>query len=67
MVLIVLTTGLLNLCVGFGLGMYLGYGPPGLMEVWDAISAELPQPWEGPALDALLKPAADSLQQPPAG
>ena len=67
MAFIVLTVGLVNLCVGFGLGMYLGYGPPGLLEVWEAISGELPQPWEGPAMDAAGKPAGGSPQQTPAG
>lgn len=29
--------GILNLCLGYALGVYLGYGPPGLAATWEAI------------------------------
>ena len=43
MILTILAIGLLNVGVGFGLAIYLGYGPPGLMEAWEALCADLPR------------------------
>jgi hypothetical protein len=43
MTLLILTIGLLNLVLGFGLGIYLGYGPPGLLATWDALGTAFPQ------------------------
>lgn len=37
MVFLVLMIGILNICLGFMLAVHLGYGPPGLLEAWDAL------------------------------
>jgi diguanylate cyclase (GGDEF)-like protein len=39
MSLVVLTfmIGVLNLCLGYGLAVYLGYGPPSLLDAWEAL------------------------------
>jgi hypothetical protein len=31
--------GVLNVCLGYALAVYLGYGPPGLPESWQALTA----------------------------
>ncbi len=40
MVILTLTVGLLNLCLGYAVAVSLGYGPPGLIEAWDALTGE---------------------------
>jgi hypothetical protein len=30
--------GVLNVCLGYALAVYLGYGPPGLWESWQALT-----------------------------
>ena len=37
MVLLTCTIGLLNICLGYALAVYLGYGPPGILEGWDVL------------------------------
>jgi diguanylate cyclase (GGDEF)-like protein len=32
-----LAIAVLNVCLGYGLAVYLGYGPPGVFEAWDAL------------------------------
>jgi len=34
--------GVLNVCLGYALAVYLGYGPPGLSESWQALTAAAP-------------------------
>ena len=49
MVFLTLVIGLLNVCLGYALAVYLGYGPPGLPESWEALKVESPlgEPAEG--------------------
>ncbi|MEE8451405.1 MAG: GGDEF domain-containing protein [Thermoguttaceae bacterium] len=37
MVFLVLMIGVLNICLGYVLAVHVGYGPPGLLEAWDAL------------------------------
>jgi len=37
-VLLTLVIGVLNVLLGFAAAVYLGFGPPGLMETWEAIT-----------------------------
>ena len=37
MVLLTCTIGILNICLGYALAVYLGYGPPGILEGWDVL------------------------------
>lgn len=43
MILVIFTISLLNVSIGFALAIYLGFGPPGLMEAWDAMCSDTPQ------------------------
>ena len=36
-VFLVLTIGISNICLGYALAVHMGYGPPGLLEAWDAL------------------------------
>jgi hypothetical protein len=36
-VLLVLTIGVLNLCLGYAAAVYLGYGPPSLWDAWEVL------------------------------
>ena len=63
MLLIILAVGVLNVCFGFAVAWYLGYGPPGLREAWQALSPipqklETPAPAAAPAAETA--PAADA-------
>ncbi len=40
MVIFTFTVGILNLCLGYAVAVFLGYGPPGLMEAWEALTGE---------------------------
>ncbi len=51
LILLIVTIGFLNLCLGFGLAMHFGYGPPGLDGIFEAL---------GP-----MPPASNGLQVPP--
>ena len=42
MVLLTFTIGILNVCLGYALAVFLGYGPPSLGEGWDALLAASP-------------------------
>lgn len=42
MVFLTLVIGLLNVCLGYALAVYLGYGPPGLPESWEALKVKSP-------------------------
>ena len=37
MLLLIVTIGMLNVCLGFGLAMYYGYGPPGLDGIFQSL------------------------------
>jgi diguanylate cyclase (GGDEF)-like protein len=41
-VLLTFTIGVLNVCLGYALAVFLGYGPPSFGEVWDAFVVESP-------------------------
>ena len=49
-ILLIVTIGLLNICLGFGLAMYYGFGPPGLDGIFQAIG---PMPRPAPDAKAL--------------
>lgn len=40
MVFLTLVIGVSNVCLGYALAVYLGYGPPGLPETWEALTME---------------------------
>ena len=46
MIFVIFGISLLNVSIGFGLAIYLGYGPPGLMEAWEAMCTDLPRSWQ---------------------
>ncbi len=56
MLLLIVTIGTLNVCLGFGLAMYYGYGPPGLDGIFQSLG---PMPAASP--DA---PIAAALGEP---
>jgi hypothetical protein len=35
---LIVTIGILNVCIGFGMAMYFGYGPPGLDGIHQALA-----------------------------
>jgi hypothetical protein len=41
-IVLTLVIGVLNVCLGYALAVYLGYGPPGLPETWQALSTGSP-------------------------
>ncbi len=59
MVLLTFTVGVLNICLGYAVAVYLGYGPPGLKEAWEALRGGSVSASEGG--DSL----ADLAGQPP--
>ena len=76
MLLLVVTIGLLNICLGLGLAMYYDFGPPGLDGIFEALG---PMPPAGPSASPLVsvplgapydpsltsEAAADSSRPPP--
>jgi hypothetical protein len=65
LILLIVTIGLLNICLGLGLAMYYGYGPPGLDGIFEAIG---PMPPDAESLcDLIVAPvAAESTVEPAA-
>jgi len=64
-VLLTFTIGILNICLGYAVAVYLGYGPASWIDGWDALLGEAPpqQPiaadWpQNPAAAAAIPPAA---------
>jgi hypothetical protein len=58
---LILLVGLVNVCLGFALAMYLGHGPPGLAEAWEALNAAVPaaaEPTATPESPSSLEAAA---------
>ena len=51
LILLIVTIGLLNVCLGFGLAMFFGYGPPGLSGVFEAMG---PMPPASPLASSRL-------------
>lgn len=62
MVFLILVIGVLNVCLGFVLAVRLGYGPPGLMEAWEALTAE---PLGGLAGELAATPLEQMLDDEP--
>jgi hypothetical protein len=57
LLLIIVAAGALNVCLGFAVAWYLGYGPPGLREAWEALAPiprkpQTPSPAASPAGEA---------------
>jgi len=44
MVLLTLIIGGLNMCLGYALAVALGYGPPGMLKTWEALTVDPPAP-----------------------
>jgi hypothetical protein len=40
---VIVIIGMLNICLGFGLAMYCGYGPPGLNGIFQALGPMPPE------------------------
>jgi hypothetical protein len=68
LLILIVTIGMLNVCLGFGLAMYLGYGPPGLNGIFQALGPmptvvpDVSQP-AAPGLGALYIPGTDEAVQ----
>jgi hypothetical protein len=60
MIVLILTIGLLNLALGLTLGCYLGFGPPGLLALWDALGVASAHGSAGPLADDEEQPAQRS-------
>jgi len=51
-VLFIFVIGVLNLCLGYGICVFLGYGPPGLPDAWEALRpAPSPEECEESAIE----------------
>jgi len=61
LILLIVSLGLLNICLGFGLAMFLGYGPPGLEGIFDALG---PIPQVAPCAESLLSDATSARSDP---
>jgi hypothetical protein len=57
-VLLIIAVGLLNIGLGCATAFYLGYGPPGLREAWEALGPDPGEPLAAPL-------AASPDQAPP--
>ena len=64
MVLLTFTIGLLNICLGYALAVFLGYGPPSVSDGWDA--AFIDPSGQAPSLPADEAPAAVEASPPAA-
>ncbi len=42
MILLIFVICVLNVLIGYAAAVYLGYGPPGILEAWDALVADPP-------------------------
>jgi hypothetical protein len=51
--------GVLNVCLGYALAVYLGYGPPGLPESWQALTAAAPVHEQAQAVDRVAEGLAE--------
>jgi len=63
MVLLTLVIGVLNVCLGYALAVHLGYGPPSLLDAWDAMSGH--QPVVEPSIEPVEEPAPEAVQSEP--
>jgi len=53
--------GMLNVCLGYALAVYLGYGPPGLPESWQALTAAAPVREQAKAVGRVAEGLAEHL------
>lgn len=60
LILLIVTIGLLNICLGFGLAMHCGYGPPGLDGIFEALGTMPP----GPRAKSLIPTGLGALYDP---
>ncbi len=44
MVVLTFVVGVLNVCLGYAIAVYMGYGPPSLPEAWQALAVRPPIP-----------------------
>ncbi len=58
LILLIVTIGMLNICLGFGLAMYYDYGPPGLDGIFESLG---PMP---PAAESLIPTALGAPYDP---
>jgi hypothetical protein len=61
MVFLTLMIGVLNVCLGYALAVYLGYGPPGLPETWQALSVGSPVQGQAEAFDEAAEGLVEEL------
>ncbi|MGO9114569.1 MAG: hypothetical protein ACLP9L_35585 [Thermoguttaceae bacterium] len=61
MIVLIVTIGLLNVCLGFGLAMYFGYGPPGVDGIFEALG---PMPPVGPSAELLVSSSIGAPYDP---
>ncbi len=61
MILLIVTIGLLNICLGFGLAIYYSYGPPGLDGIFEALG---PMPPPGSSAESLGSSKAGAPYEP---
>jgi diguanylate cyclase (GGDEF)-like protein len=74
MIVLILIIGTVNVCLGYALAVWLGYGPPDLQAAWDALNFRRSRP-AGPAVaeppaaaspEAVAEPAAVAEEVPAA-
>lgn len=53
--------GVLNVCLGYALAVYLGYEPPGLAESWRALTAGSPDRAQPKAAGEVLEQLSGDL------
>ena len=54
MVFLISAIGVLNVCLGYGLAVYLGHGPPGVLEAWEALTTGAPAAEQRTAVEELM-------------
>jgi hypothetical protein len=59
LILLLVAFGMINICLGFGLAMYYGLGPPGLDGIFEAIGPMPPGAPGGQSLVSGVLDAAD--------
>jgi hypothetical protein len=66
LLLLIVTIGTLNVCLGFGLAMYYGYGPPGLDGIFQSLGPMPPATPDAPLaasrLGELYVPTPDAAE-----
>ena len=62
LIFLIITIGLLNICLGFGLAMYYGFGPPGLDGICEALA---PMPPAAPPAQPVVSGRIGLPNDPP--